>query len=173
MRACPCVYGCVCARACGCVAARVTSDALAFLTGREALLLRSRFEAWLTHVQSERARRAGLMRAVVVRVRQRLVAMCLESWKDFHADVGKVKHAARRWASGALHSAWAKWDEFTYVQRRPPCCLLAISRMHNLPHAQSPAITTCAYACGTDASPSALASMYVHAYAHAGTSASG
>ena len=57
-----------------------SSQALAFLSGREDLLMRSRFDAWYEYVQNERGRRDTLGRSVVVRLRNRLLAQCWETW---------------------------------------------------------------------------------------------
>lgn len=83
-----------------------TAQAMMFLSGKQELVLRARFDAWANLVSESRQRREAAKRSVIVRVRNRLLAMAWQAWYDMHLEVGRAKKAANLWVDGAVSKAW-------------------------------------------------------------------
>ena len=97
---------------------RTTAQALQFLSGRQELVLRARFDAWAKLVDEARQRREAAKRSVIVRVRNRHMAMAWQAWFDMHLEVGRAKKAANLWVDGAVSKAWRTWDNYVYQRKR-------------------------------------------------------
>ena len=95
-----------------------TQQALAFLSGRNDLILRQRFEAWVRAIRAAKREREQTTRGVLVRVRNRLVAMAWNRWLELHYEMAKVRHAASRWEHSASGAAWRTWAAYAYDRRR-------------------------------------------------------
>lgn len=98
--------------------ARTTSQALAFLSGRQELILRGRFDAWWALVLAARQKRENAKRGVISRVRNRVVAMAWNMWMDHHLEFQRARRSLQHMVAGALAKAWRTWEAYARGRAR-------------------------------------------------------
>ena len=98
--------------------ASITMRAMEFLTGKQELVLKGRFETWSSWVKAEKDRRESLKRSVIMRVRNRLLAACWNMWIAHHQEAAGMRAAGKKWLNKALARGWNRWDEYVYQKKR-------------------------------------------------------
>ena len=94
------------------------------------------YNHWLDHLYSSRRARAATQ--MLLRMRNKQLFMCLEAFKErvgYAIEKREKEELARsltlKWRSGPTGQAWARWEDYTAIQRRKALAYQMVLRLQN------------------------------------------